>query len=277
MQENEISNEQIVQEMECHDAVLLNGLSDTGRKQITQLCYTNSIRTYFKPEVMDVFVKGANCINLFDTPLYMNENIGLSYGVLAVKRIFDIVFSVLFLILCSPLLLIVAILIKAEDGGPVFYKQKRCTMNGKIFFIYKFRSMIVDAEKDGQVIPAKDEDNRITKIGKFIRRFHIDEIPQFYNVLKGDMSVVGPRPERIEHVEKYSREIPEFCYRLKVRGGITGYAQVYGKYNTTPEDKLIMDLQYIVNYSFLLDLQIILETVKVLFKKENTEGFNNGE
>lgn len=277
VQENEMSNEQILQEMEYHDAVLLNGLSDMGRKRITQLCYTKSIRTYFKPEVMDVFVKGANCINLFDTPLYMNENIGLSYGVLAVKRIFDIVFSVLFLVLCSPLLFIVAVLIKAEDGGPVFYKQKRCTMNGKIFFIYKFRSMIVDAEKDGQVIPAKDEDNRITRIGKFIRRFHIDEIPQFYNVLKGDMSVVGPRPERIEHVEKYSREIPEFCYRLKVRGGITGYAQVYGKYNTTPEDKLIMDLQYIVNYSFLLDLQIILETVKVLFKKENTEGFNNGE
>lgn len=275
--EEKTSDKQILAEMKWHDAVLLNGVSDAGRKSITQLCYTNSIRTYFKPEVMDVFVKGANSINLFDTPLYMNENIGLSYGALAIKRFFDIIFSILFLILFSPLLLIVAILIKFEDGGPVFYKQKRCTMNGKIFPIYKFRSMIVDAEKDGQVIPAKDEDNRITKIGKFIRRFHIDEIPQFYNVLKGDMSVVGPRPERVEHVEKYSKEIPEFYYRMKVRGGITGYAQVYGKYNTTPEDKLIMDLQYIVNYSFLLDLQIMLETVKVLFKKENTEGFDDGE
>lgn len=277
IQEKDISNEEILAHMKDHDAVLLNGLTESGRKQMIQICYANSIRTYFKPEIMDVFVKGTSAINLFDTPLYMNENIGLSYGVLAVKRLFDIIFSVLFLIGVSPLLLVVAFLIKIEDGGPIFYKQKRCTMNGNTFNIYKFRSMIVGAEKDGQAIPAKDKDKRITKIGKFIRRFHIDEIPQFYNVLRGNMSVVGPRPERVEHVAKYSREIPEFGYRLKVRGGITGYAQVYGKYNTSPEDKLIMDLQYIVNYSFLLDLQIILETVKVLFKKDNTEGFHHEE
>lgn len=132
----------------------------------------------------------------------------------------------------------------------------------------------MNAEKDGKSRPATDNDDRITKVGAFIRKTRIDELPQLYNILKGDMSFVGPRPERIEHIEKYCREIPEFSYRLKVKGGLTGYAQVYGRYNTTAYDKLKMDLIYIVNYSLLLDIQIILETIKIIFRKESTQGFS---
>ena len=185
----------------------------------------------------------------------------------------DIVCSLLALIVFSPLFLVVSLAIKLGDGGPVFYKQKRCTRDLKTFDILKFRSMVVDAEKDGPQ-PAVDNDSRITKVGKIIRTLRIDELPQIINILKGDMSIVGPRPERIEHVEKYSEEIPEFVCRYKVKGGLTGYAQVYGKYNTSAYNKLKMDLIYIQNYSLAMDFKLILMTVRILFKKESTEGFD---
>ena len=245
--------ERVLEHIGNYDAVLLNEVQDPLREQIMQYCYLHTIRVYFTPRVMDIFVRGTDSINLFDTPILLSKNMGLSYGASIVKRIFDIVASLAGLVLLSPVMLMTAVFIKLEDHGPVIYKQERCTMNGRKFWIYKFRSMIVNAEGTGEAIPAIDGDERITKIGRIIRRYHIDELPQLVNVLKGDMSIVGPRPERIEHVEKYSKEVPEFYYRLKVRGGLTGYAQVYGKYNTTPADKLKMDLQYIVNYSFLLD------------------------
>ena len=185
----------------------------------------------------------------------------------------DIVISLVILTITSPIMLVTAIAIKAYDHGPAFFKQKRCTINGKVFEILKFRSMIVDAEKPGMVIPAKDRDPRITPVGRFIRATRIDELPQLINVLKGEMSIVGPRPERVEHVEKYSKDIPEFSYRLKVKGGLTGYAQVLGKYNTTAYDKLKLDLMYIENYSIALDLKLLLMTIKIVFSKESTEGF----
>ena len=155
----------------------------------------------------------------------------------------------------------------------MFYRQRRVTRWGKEFEILKFRSMIVDAEKDGHSIPATGQDPRVIKVGRVIRPTRIDELPQILNILRGDMSIVGPRPERVEHVEKYSAEIPEFAYRLKVKGGLTGYAQIYGKYNTSAYDKLRLDLMYIENYSLLLDIKLILQTVRVLFSKSSTEGF----
>lgn len=165
------------------------------------------------------------------------------------SSVFDIICSAVLLLLTSPLMLITAIAIKVDDGGPVFFTQERCTLNRKIFKIYKFRSMIVDAEVDGKSKPAGDRDDRITKVGKVIRATRIDELPQLFNILKGEMSLIGPRPERIEHVDKYCEEVPEFAYRLKVKGGLTGYAQVYGKYNTTAYDKLKLDLIYIEKFS----------------------------
>jgi lipopolysaccharide/colanic/teichoic acid biosynthesis glycosyltransferase len=162
-------------------------------------------------------------------------------------------------------------LIKLEDGGKVFFIQERVKEGEDTFNIIKFRSM--KETKDDEVLPATKDDDRITKVGRFIRNWRIDEIPQLINVLKGDMSIVGPRPERKEHVEIYSRDIPEFKYRLRVKAGLTGLAQVYGKYNTTAYDKLKLDLIYIQNFSLILDLKIILRTIQILFKKESAEGF----
>ena len=197
---------------------------------------------------------------------------GLTIEQRAVKRFFDVLLSSFALLVLSPLFAVVALAIKLTDGGPVFYKQRRCTRDLREFDILKFRSMIVDAEKNGPQ-PAVDNDSRITKVGKIIRAMRIDELPQILNIIKGDMSIVGPRPERIEHVAKYSAEIPEFVCRYKVKGGLTGYAQVFGKYNTSAYNKLKMDLMYIQNYSLALDIKLIIMTVKILFKKESTEGF----
>ena len=211
---------------------------------------------------------------MFDTPLLLSRNSGLTLEQRLGKRVLDIALSLAALIIFSPIFVLTALAIKLQDGGPIFFFQKRVTINGKEFFICKFRSMIVDAEQDGKSLPAIDNDPRITEIGRFLRATRIDELPQLFNILKGDMSIVGPRPERTEHIEAYCSEIPEFSYRLKVRGGLTGYAQVYGKYNTTAYDKLKLDLMYIQNYSIKLDIEIILKTIQVLFEKESTDGFS---
>ena len=191
-----------------------------------------------------------------------------------VKRAMDIVISFVGIILASPFMLIIALAIKLYDHGPVFYKQKRQTMGGREFDILKFRSMIVDSEQHGARL-AKEHDDRITPVGKVIRRLHFDELPQLFNILKGDMAFVGPRPERKEITEEYTKEIPEFPFRLKVKAGLTGYAQVYGQYNTVPYDKLKLDLTYITNYSIWLDIKLIILTVKILFQKEKSEGVDD--
>ena len=264
----------LINKISRYDTVLLNDIPTVYKNRILKFCFDNSIRVYFTPKISDIIVKGTEVVNLFDSPLLLCKNIGLNFEQRIMKRLMDVVISGLGLVITSPIMLITAISIKCNDGGPVFFKQDRCTLNGKVFSIYKFRSMIVDAEKDGKSRPALEDDDRITKVGKIIRKTRIDELPQLLNILKGEMSFVGPRPERIEHIEKYCKEIPEFSYRLKMKGGLTGYAQVYGRYNTAAYDKLKMDLLYIVNYSVLMDIQIIFETVKILFKKESTEGFS---
>lgn len=189
------------------------------------------------------------------------------------KRAIDIVVSLIAAIILSPVFLITAIAIKATDHGPIFYKQVRLTKDGKEFKILKFRSMRVDAEKDGVArLSTGENDNRITSVGKIIRACRVDELPQLFNILKGDLSIVGPRPERPEIASQYYKEMPEFALRLQAKAGLTGYAQVYGKYNTTPYDKLTMDLMYIAHPSIVEDLKIMLSTVKILFLPESTEG-----
>lgn len=257
-----------------YEGVIIGDIATETRNKILKYCYGKSIRTYTIPKISDIIVKSSESLHMFDTPLLLSRNIGLNIEQQIIKRLMDILVSSAGLIILSPVFLITALLIKHYDGGPVFFCQRRCTKNGKTFEIYKFRSMIVDAEKQGAVIPAVDGDPRITPIGRIIRKLRIDELPQLVNILKGDMSLVGPRPERIEHVKKYSEEIPEFYYRMKVKGGLTGYAQVYGKYNTTAYDKLKLDLMYIENYSLLLDIEILFKTVKILFMEESTEGFS---
>ena len=264
----------ICAELEKYDAVILTDITAENRNDILKFCYQNQIRTYVAPKLSDIIVCGGENINLFDTPLVLVKGRGLTLVQRFFKRLMDIVLCVLAMILLSPVFLVTAAAIKLEDGGPVFYKQKRATLNGKVFDILKFRSMIVDAEKDGKSIPATDHDPRITKVGRVIRACRIDELPQILNILKGDMSIVGPRPERVEHVEAYTREIPEFSYRLKVKGGLTGYAQIYGKYNTSAYDKLRLDMMYIEQYSLMLDIKLILMTLRIMLKKESTEGFD---
>lgn len=261
--------EQILQ----YESVVINDVEAKLRNDLLKFCYENSVRTYVVPKITDIIMRGASSVNAFDTPMLLVKGTGLNIGQRFLKRAMDIAISVVGITIASPIMLAVALAIKLEDGGPVFYKQKRVTLGGEVFDILKFRSMIVNAEKDGKSIPATGNDPRITKVGKIIRAVRIDELPQLINVLKGDMSFVGPRPERVEHVEKYSEDIKEFPYRLKVKGGLTGYAQIYGKYNTSPYDKLRLDLMYIENYSIFLDIKLIILTVRILLSKESTEGF----
>lgn len=265
--------EQICQEIRKHEAVLLNDVPAQLRNDLLKFCYTNAIRLYMTPKLSDIVISGADKINTFDTPMLLIRGNGLNIEQRFIKRAMDICLCAIAMIIAAPIMLVVAIAIKLEDGGPVFFKQVRVTRDEKRFEILKFRSMIVDAEKAGEVLPATDHDPRITKVGRVIRATRIDELPQIINILKGDMSIVGPRPERVEHVEKYQEEVPEFVYRTKVKGGLTGYAQIYGKYNTSPYDKLRLDLTYIEEYSILLDIKLILMTLQIMVRKESTEGF----
>lgn len=270
----EVDNEILKKEILAHDAVVINDVRAERRNDILKFCYQHKVRAYIVPKLTDIIIRGAEGISLFDTPLFLVKGYGLTKIQLIAKRVMDIVLCLIAMIPAAPIMLIVALAIKLEDHGPVFYRQERITKDEKIFNILKFRSMIVNAEKEGISIPAKDHDPRITRVGRFIRATRIDELPQILNILSGSMSIVGPRPERTEHHKKYCDEIPEFVYRTKVKGGLTGFAQIYGKYNTSAYDKLRLDLMYIENYSLILDLKIILMTLQILLKLEATEGFD---
>lgn len=260
---------------EC-EGVMICETASHPRNEVLKYCFIHSVRTYVVPKVTDLMLMGSDEMHLFDTPLLLSRNQGLTGEQQAVKRLFDIVLSLIACVIASPLMLVIAIAIKAYDGGPVIYKQIRLTKDGKEFYIYKFRSMGVDAEKGGARLAMKN-DSRVTPVGKVIRNLHLDELPQLFNILKGDMSFVGPRPERPEIFKQYEENLPEFAFRLKVKAGLTGYAQVYGKYNTTPRDKVKLDVTYIEHYSIWLDIKLMLLTFKILFQKENTEGVDENQ
>ncbi len=253
----------IKEEILKYEGAIICDVSGTIRNDIIKFCFENSKRIYISPKISDILIRGGTEINLFDTPLLLCRNSGLSFEQRLCKRTLDLILSIIAVIILSPIMLIIAIAIKLDDGGNIIYKQKRLTINSKEFYVYKFRSMVVNAEKDGIQL-ARDSDPRITRVGRFLRKCRLDEIPQFFNILKGDMSLVGPRPERPELTEKYEKEMPEFKYRLKVKAGLTGYAQVLGVYDTTPLDKLKLDLMYIERHSLTLDLRIILMTIKTM-------------
>ena len=266
--------EAIINEIPKHDAVILNDVPAELRNDILKFCYQYRVRTYVAPKLTDVMLRGARNITLFDTPLLLVKGTGLTPAQRVAKRTMDILLGSVALIIAAIPMLVVALAIKLEDGGPVFFKQKRMTRGGREFDILKFRSMIVDAEKYSGAVLAAGDDPRITKVGKIIRATRLDELPQIINIVKGDMSIVGPRPERKVIADEYCKDIPEFAYRLKVRGGLTGYAQIYGKYNTSAYDKLRLDLMYIENYSLLLDIKLIILTLRIIFSKDSTEGID---
>lgn len=263
---------QLCEAIDKTDTVILWDLEVAQRNILFKYCYENSKRIYMAPKIPDIISNGARSIHMFDTPLLLTEGNPLQYEERVIKRAMDIVLALVLIVLSSPFMLGTAIAIKLCDGGPLIYAQTRCTKGNKLFKIYKFRSMVVDAEKRSGAQLAKENDDRITPVGKVIRKVRLDELPQLFNVLKGDMSFVGPRPERPEFIEKYIKDMPEFSYRTKVKAGITGYAQLYGKYNTRPYDKLKLDLYYIESYSVWLDIKLMILTAKILFTMESTEG-----
>ena len=258
-----------------YEGVIICDIPEIQRNEYLRFCFEKSVRVYIVPEISDIIIRGSEDIRLFDTPLLLCRNYGLTAEQQILKRLFDIIFSLIAVVMLSPVMIVSAFAVKLCDGGNVFYKQKRLTRDGKEFYVYKFRSMIADAEKNGIKL-ASENDDRITPVGKILRKFRIDEFPQLFNILVGDMSVVGPRPERPELTEIYKKDMPEFIFRLKVKAGLTGYAQVTGVYDTSPADKLKMDLMYIENYSFRMDLQIILMTIKTMFfPAKNNSDINN--
>jgi exopolysaccharide biosynthesis polyprenyl glycosylphosphotransferase len=255
-----------------YDGVVLWDIDAALRNKLMKFCYSKSIRIYMMPKIPDIMAQGSELLHLFDSPILLIREYSMTVEQRFFKRLIDTVCAVILIVITSPIMLITSIAIKLYDGGPILYKQVRCTRDMKEFKILKFRSMRTDAEKDGVARLAQKNDSRITPIGKFIRKVRIDELPQLFNILKGDMSFIGPRPERPEIIKQYQEEMPEFTFRTKVKAGLAGYAQVYGKYNTTPYDKLKLDLFYIENYSIWLDLKLMLLTLKILFQPDSTEG-----
>ena len=253
--------------------VVLTDIPAQIRNEILKFCYEQDVRCYCVPKISDVMIRSADTIHLMDTTLLLVKNQGLTADQKALKRTFDVLASVAAIVVLSPVMALIALAVKCSDGGPVLFKQDRLTEGGKVFRLYKFRSMRCREPEEGYVLTRKG-DSRITPVGRILRNVHLDELPQLFNILRGDMSFVGPRPECPALAEEYCRATPQFSYRLKVKAGLTGYAQVYGKYNSTPYDKLKLDLHYIENYSFWLDLKLLLLTVKILFQKENTEGID---
>ena len=262
-------NENLRDTIPKYDTIFVYDVPVKERTQIVEFCYQNMKNVYINPEMADVVELNSHHVMLDDVSLFELSSLGLTAEQKFMKRLSDIFISVLALVITCPIVLIAAIAIKMEDGGAVFFKQNRATRGGKIFSVYKLRTMKENVENYLSVV----DDDRITSVGRFLRRFRIDEIPQFVNVLKGEMSVVGPRPEMLANMFNYTYDLPEFEYRLRVKAGITGYAQIAGKYNTSPKDKLVLDLMYIEEYSLWLDFKLIFQTLIVIFKKDSTEAF----
>ena len=225
----------------------------------------------------DIAMTNSRLKEFDDMPVLKIDSLSIPFGKRIVKRLCDITISSIFIIVLLPIMLIVSIIIKNYDKGPILYKQERVTNGNREFKVYKFRTMVVDAEKMTGPVLATDKDPRITPVGRVLRSTRLDELPQLFNVLKGDMSIVGPRPERAYFIKEFTKEMPEFKYRTAVKAGITGLAQVLGKYTTTPEDKLRYDLMYIKNYSLFLDFKILVQTLKVVFIKESSQGVVKGK
>lgn len=268
--------DEILRTAEKFDAIYLGEFHIEERDKIIKYCISLGKECYCIPQISDIYMHSARVLQLQDKVLFQKCAEGLTKEQTIVKRIADIFIASILLLLFSPIMILISFLIYIDDGSPVFYRQKRYTKDCRPFTMLKFRSMHLDAERYGARLATRN-DRRVTSVGKLLRNLHFDELPQLINVIKGDMSMVGPRPERWEFIEEYSCLIPEFPERMKVKGGLTGYAQIYGKYNTGPEDKIKYDLIYIHHYSLKLDLRLLLLTVRILFQKENSEGVEEGQ
>lgn len=264
----------IYNKMNGADYVVLGAktASETKSKVIYEAIKRAKI-VYVIPDFYDVLLSQSIITTIDDTMVMGVKPFGLSISQQIIKRIYDAVVSFISLIVLLPFFVIIMLIMKInEPKGSIFYKQARLGQNNKEFTIYKFRSMIEGAEKLTGPVLARQDDLRITKFGNFLRNTRIDELPQLVNVLKGDMSIVGPRPEREFFIKQFEKDHSSYTYRSTVKPGITGYAQIMGKYTTTVEDKLRFDLFYIRNYSFILDVIIQFRTIIVIFDKKKSEG-----
>jgi len=275
--ENPTEIHALIKEMEECEAVFIAGVEATLRNGIIKYCVEKNIPAYIEPKIGDILMSGAKHMQMFSVPVLRVRHSAPDPFYLFIKRTIDIVLSFIGIIVTSPIMLVMAISIKAYDGGPVFYRQTRLTKDGKEFQLIKFRTMHVDAEKDGVARLSTENDDRITPVGKIYRMCRLDELPQLFCILNGDMTIVGPRPERPEIAKQYEETLPAFVLRLQVKAGLTGYAQIYGKYNTEPYDKLQMDLMYINDMSLSCDIGLMFATVKILFMPESTEGIGDGQ
>lgn len=254
------------------DGIVTLDIHHADKKKLFKICYTKRLMVYDMPSITDMLIASGQVLHIVDSPIIKVNKFGPNQAERIVKRFIDIFGSFVLIVLTSPIMFITAVAIKLNDKGDVFYRQSRLTKDGKEFRILKFRSMIMNAERDTGAVFAKADDERITKVGKIIRKFRIDELPQLINILIGDMSFVGPRPERSEIYEEINKTMPEFEYRLCVKAGLTGYAQIYGKYNTPLREKLLLDIYYIEKYSLIEDIKLIILTLKVVFKPDSAEG-----
>lgn len=264
--------EAIGERMKDFQAVILGDIAVEKRNEVLKYCFRKKMRTYVIPKISDILLMGADQIHIFDTPFSLVKGYALSFDERLRKRALDLAICIPLALLLSPLMLLIALIIKLYDKGPVLYRQVRLTKDDREFHIIKFRSMNTDAEDDGEAVLSPKNDPRITPFGRFIRATRLDELPQLINIIKGDMSLVGPRPERPEIAVQYTEEMPEFAFRTRVKAGLTGFAQIYGKYNTVPYDKLKLDLFYIENYSLWMDIKLILMTIKTMLKNDAAEG-----
>ncbi len=261
--------QKIINNLDIDLVFLANGLTEEEKKELFYMSLEKDWSISLIPDFYEIMLSGAVLENIGELPVY-EINLNSKHNNDLFKRVFDILFSLIVLIISLPVMLIIALLIKMESPGPVFFQQLRVSQKGRLFRVYKFRTMIENAEARTGPVLASENDRRITRIGGILRKFRIDELPQFFNVLRGEMSLIGPRPERPFFVEQFEKNLPEYKYRHKVKTGITGLAQVYGYYSTDPQDKLRMDLLYANKSSFLMDLKIILQTIKVMLMKKKS-------
>lgn len=261
--------------IEKSDVIFLGHLPEGAKLALLKICYDDRKDVMCKAELEDIMLCNARPAIVDDAAFLSMEYNKATIFQRLIKRCGDIVLSLLALIVFMPFILLISLLIKLEDGGPVIFTQPRLTANGRQFTIRKFRTMVCESEQEDAPVSVSVDDPRITKIGSFLRRYRLDEIPQFFNILIGDMSLVGPRPEMMANVERYKMNLPSFVYREKMKAGLTGYAQIEGRYNTTAEDKLMLDMMYIESFSVWLDVKLLLRTFTILFKKDSTQGFES--
>lgn len=260
-------------ELQSADAyVVLPSFPEEQKSELLSLSLARQKPLLLLPRFHEIILSNAEMMQIDDLPVLKINNMLPSPGLAFVKRVIDVAVAGVLLLVSLPLMALIALAIKLTSPGPVFYLQERVGKDEKTFLLCKFRTMVENAEaKTGPVLASKN-DPRITTVGRILRATRLDELPQLWNVLKGDMSLVGPRPERPVFVERFKKEIPGYSYRHLVKPGITGFAQVAGRYTTSAADKLKYDLFYITNYSLFDDLKILMKTIPVVINGEAADG-----